>query len=140
MVERITISFEMDKEDILNMLSDNKQEPYISKAFEEFLKNCFSSYIEIHVRNIRNNINAMKKVMEEEKIEQIAIKYLKNCIGKEDMETLQIEAVKAFFKESFANKKAPNIAIHDAFRASEVIAIVENIQKKLIYQYVLASV
>ena len=56
------------------------------------------------------------------------------------METLQIEAVKAFFKESFANKKAPNIAIHDAFRASEVIAIVENIQKKLIYQYVLASV
>ena len=64
MVERITISFEMDKEDILNMLSDNKQEPYISKAFEEFLKNCFSSYIEIHVRNIRNNMNAMKKVME----------------------------------------------------------------------------
>lgn len=140
MAERIAISFEMDKEDILNMFFEDKETRYIPQALEKFLKNYFSSYIEIHVQNIRNNMNAMKKVMEEEKMEQIAIKYLKNCIEKEDMEALQIEAAKAFFKESYANRKAPNIAIYDAFEASEVIAVAENIQKKLRYQYLLASV
>lgn len=140
MAERIPIFFEMDKEDILNMFLENKETPNISKALEEFFKSYFSSYIEIHVRNIRNNMNAVKQEMEEEKMEQIAIKYLKTHIEKEDMEALQIEAVKAFFKESFANRKAQNIAIYDAFQASEVIAIAESIQKKLRYQYLLSSV
>lgn len=140
MAERIEISFKMDKEDILNMFLDNKETPYIPQALEEFLKNYFSSYIELHVQNIRNNMNALKKEMEEEEMKQIAIKYLKTYIKKEDMEELQIEAAKAFFKESFTNKKAPSIAIFDAFQSSMVIAIAENIRKKLRYQYLLASV
>lgn len=77
--------------------------------------------------------------IEEEKIEQIAIKNLKNCI-EEDMETLQIEAAKAFFKESFTNKVIPEIAIYNAFKTAEVIAIAETIQKKLISKYFLTSV
>lgn len=134
MAERIPIFFEMDKEDILNMFFEDKETPYIPQALEKFLENYFSSYIEIHVQNIRNNMKALNQEMEEEKMEQIAIKYLKTHLEKEDMEALQIEAVKAFFRESFTNRKAPNIAIYDAFEASEVIAIAENIQKKLRYQ------
>lgn len=135
MAERIAISFEMDKEDILNMFQENKETPYMLQALEEFFENYFSSYIEIHVQNIRNNMKALKKEMEEEEMKQIAIKYLKTCIEKEDMETLQIEAGKAFFKEHFTNKKSPNIAIYDAFHAPTVIAIAEDIQKKLRHQF-----
>lgn len=77
--------------------------------------------------------------IEEEKIEQIAIKNLKKCI-EEDIETLQIEAAKEFLKESFTNKVIPEIAIYNAFKTSEVIAIAETIQKKLISKYFLTSV
>lgn len=139
MGERVQISFEMDKEDILKMF-DGIKEPFIPKAFDDFLKTSFSSYIGIHVQNIRNTMNSSGYSIEEEKVEQIVIKYLKGCIEEEDMEALKIEAAKAFFKESFANRVTPNIAIYNAFKTTEVIAIAETIQKKLIGKYYLASV
>lgn len=138
MVERVLISFEMDKEDILKMFVDIKQ-PFISKAFDDLLKTSFSSYIGIHIKNIRNIMNLNGYSTKEEQIEKIAIKYLKESI-KEDMEKLQIEVVKAFFKESFTSKAIPEVAIYNACKTAEVMAIAENIQKKLIHEYLLAAV
>lgn len=138
MVERVLISFEMDKEDILKMFVDIKQ-PFISKAFDDLLKTSFSSYIGIHIKNIRNIMNLNGYSTKEEQIEKIAIKCLKESI-KEDMEKLQIEVVKAFFKESFTSKAIPEVAIYNACKTAEVMAIAENIQKKLIHEYLLAAV
>lgn len=138
MVERVLISFEMDKEDILKMFVDIKQ-PFISKAFDDLLKTSFSSYIGIHIKNIRNIMNLNGYSTKEEQIEKIAIKYLKESI-KEDMEKLQIEVIKAFFKESFTSKAIPEVAIYNACKTAEVMAIAENIQKKLIHEYLLAAV
>ena len=139
MVERVLISFEMDKEDILKMFVDIKQ-PFISKAFDDLLKTSFSSYLGIHIQNIRHTMNLNGYSTKEEQIEQIAIKYLKESIKEEDMEKLQIEVVKAFFKESFTSKTIPEVAIYNACKTAEVMAIAENIQKKLIHEYLLAAV
>lgn len=136
MAERIMISFEMNKDDLLNMF----QEEYISKALDEFLKEYFSSYIEIHANTIRHNMKAIKQEIEEEKIQQIVLNHLKSYIEIQDMKELQVEAAKAFFKESFTKRTEPNIAIHKAFKSMEVIAIAGTIQKKLRNQYLLASV
>lgn len=136
MAERLMISFEMDKDDLLNMF----QEELISKALDEFLKEYFSSYIEIHANIIRHNMEAIKQEMEEEKIQQIVLNHLKSCIERQDMEELQVEAAKAFFKESFTKRTEPNIAIHKALKTKDVIAIAETIQKKLRNKYLFASV
>lgn len=136
MAERITISFDVNKQDVIAMF----QEEHIAKTFEEFLQQYFSFFMEIHIQNISHNMKVLKKHTEAAKIKQIAFHYLKHCIEKEDMEMLQIEVVKAFFKESFTNRKDSNIAIKNAFEEEKVIAIAENIRKKLRNQYFLASV
>lgn len=136
MVERITISFEISKPYLLNMF----EEGYMSEALEKFFKGQFSSWIEIYEKHIKNNMQAMKKEIQEEKIQQIAFEYVKSFIEKEDLEKLQIEAAKAFFKESFTNQNHPKIAIERAFETIEVISISEDIQKKIRNKFILISV
>lgn len=133
MVERIMISFEMDKNDLFNIF----EEECISKALEDFLKNYFSYYLEIHKQNIRNNMKAIRSKMEEKEIEEIVFKYLKTCIEDKDMEILQIEVAKAFFEESFTNRKEPKIAIYKVFDRQEIIAIAEKIWKKIRNKFLL---
>lgn len=136
MAERITISFDVSKQDVIAMF----QKEDIAKALEEFLQQHFSFFMEIHTKNISHNMKVLKKHMEEDEIKQIVFHHLKCYIEKEDMEMLQIEVVKAIFKESFTNQKDPNVAIKNAFKEEKVIAIAENIQKKLRNKYFLASV
>ena len=134
MVERIKISFEMDKEKLLSMF----KESFISNALEEFLKKYFSSYLDIHTQNIRNNMKMMHQEMEEKKIEEIAFEYLKSCIEEQDMEIFQIEVAKKFFEESFTNIKEPKIAIYKVFERPEIIAIAEKIWQKIRNKYLLS--
>jgi len=136
MVERIKISFEMDKKDLLKLF----QEDFISKALEEFLKKYFSSYLDIHKQNIRNNIKVIGQEIEEKEIEEVAFEYLKSCIEEKDMEILQIEVAKTFFEESFANRKEPKIAIYKVFERQEIIAIAEKIWQKIRNKFLLSVI
>lgn len=136
MVERIMISFEMDKNDLLNLF----EEEFVSKGLEDFLKKYFSCYLEMHKQNIRNNMKAIGLKMEEKEIEEIVFKYLKSCIEEQDMEILQIEVAKVFFEESFTNRKEPKIAIYKVFDRPEIIAIAEKIWKKIRNKYLVSTI
>ena len=133
MGERITISFEIEKEYILKMF----QEEDIAKAFDEFLKKYFADYIQIHIQNISQN---MKTIAKDTELELIVLGYLKSCIEKQDMETLQIEMTKELFTQSFTSKENPKTAIYKVFDKASVIKIAEIIRRKIRYKYFLSSV
>lgn len=137
---KVLISFEMDIEDISNMFRYKRDEVDIPGALDEFLKNYFSSYLEIHAKNIRNNMHALKQEIEEKEVQRLVLQYLKNQIEKEDMEQLQSEATKMFFKEAFENKKEPDIAIQDSFQSLKVSEVAESIWKKIRNNYLLLSI
>lgn len=135
MGERITISFEMKKEDIFVMYLHGK----VSEEFDKFFKETFSSFFQIHAQNIKHNLKVAEREMEEKEIEKVTLNYLKASIARQDMEDLQIAAFKEMFKESFTNKKNPNEAIRDALQSISVMIIAEKIRSNLRNQYLFAK-
>ncbi len=131
MGERITISFEMEKEDIFAMYLQGS----VSEEFDKFLKENFFYFFQIHARNIKHNLKVAGQEMKEKEVERITLNYLKASIAKQDMEDLQIAAFKEMFKESFTNKKNPNEAVKDAMQSISVMLIAEKIRANLRNQY-----
>ncbi len=136
MGERITISFEMEKEDIFAMYLQGSA----SEEFDKFLKETFSSFFHIHAQNIKHNLEVAKQEMEEKEIEKVTLNYLKASIAKQDMEDLQIAAFKEMFKEGFINKKEPNEAVRDSLQTISVMIIAEKIKADLRSRYLFSKV
>lgn len=136
MGERITISFEMEKEDIFAMYLHGNA----SEEFDKFLKETFSSFFHIHAQNIKHNLKVGKQEMEEKEIERVTLNYLKALIAKQDMEDLQIAAFKEMFQAGFTKKKEPNEAVRDALQSISVMLIAEKIRADLRNRYLFNKV
>ena len=136
MGERITISFEIEKEDIFAMYLQGSA----SEEFDKFLKETFSSFFNIHAQNIKHNLKVAEQKMEEKEIEKVTLNYLKAAIAKQDMEDLQIVAFKEMFKAGFTNKKEPDEAVRDALQSISVMLIAEKIRDDLRNRYLFNKV
>ncbi len=137
MEERITISFEMEKKYVTDMFLFNEN---LNEPFNKFLKDAFSSFLEIHAKNIKYNMKAVNFQLNEEKIEEVTLKYLKDFISKQNMENLQIAVMKLIFKEMCTNRKELSEAVTDALKSAEITTIVENIKVELRRKYLLYAI
>lgn len=138
MSERISITFELNEEDIIAFMS-NEGSINISSAFDTFLKNQFSNFLEIHINNIKHNFYILKLCKNHEEIETMALEYLKAIISKEDMLKLQAAIVKVFFEECLAKRKPQEYAIKQCFKSQDVISIANAICNKLIATLILEN-
>ena len=135
MLERITISFDLSKKEILDVFQDGR----VAKRLEKFLGEYFLSFVDLHKQYITRSIAVRENKINDEKKKEMALQYVISCIDEKDLEQLKIEVYKRFFRESFSNME-PDKAMDKAFKAREVYTVAENIQKKLIYRYLFVSV
>lgn len=128
-----TICFEVEEDQLLAIFEERR----LLKGLENFMKDYFSSYIEMHVRIIKNNLKMLGREMEEEQIQQIAFERLKSSIKEEEMRMLKIAVVKDFVKQCVI-RESLIMAINKAFEGKEVSEVAESIQKKLRYEFLVA--
>ena len=129
-----TICFEVEEEQLLAIFEERR----LLKGLENFMKDYFSSYIEMHVRIIKNNLKMLKREMEEKQIQQIAFERLKSSIKEDDMRMLKMAAAKEFVKQCVIISKSLIMAVNKAFEGKEVSEVAESIQKKLRYEFLVA--
>ena len=129
-----TICFEVEEDQLIAIFEERR----LLKGLENFMKDYFSSYIETHVKIIKNNLKMLRREMEEEQIQQVAFERLKSSIEEEDMRMLKIAAAKEFVKQCAIISKSLIIAIIKAFEGKEVLDVAESIQKKLRYELLVA--
>ena len=125
-----TICFEVEEDQLLAIFEERR----LLNGLENFMKDYFSSYIEMHVRIIKNNLKMLKREMEEKEIQQIAFERLKSSIKEEDMRMLKMAAAKEFVKQCVIISKSLIMAVNKAFEGKEVSEVAESIQKKLRYK------
>lgn len=129
-----TICFEVEEDQLLAIFEERR----LLNGLENFMKDYFSSYIEMHVRIIKNNLKMLKREMEEKEIQQIAFERLKSSIKEEDMRMLKMAAAKEFVKQCVIISKSLIMAVNKAFEGKEVSEVAESIQKKLRYEFLVA--
>jgi len=134
MKKRMTICFEVEEDQLLAIFEERR----LLNGLENFMKNYFSSYIEMHVQIIKNNLKMLKREMEENEIQQIAFERLKSSIKEEDMRMLKMAAAKEFVKQCVIISKSLIIAINKAFEGEEVLDVADIIQKKLRCEFLVA--
>jgi len=132
MGERIVITCEVEKENLLNMFKQGD----IAKAFEELLYKYFFDYITMHTKII---MRTFPEKMQEREADKFAFGYVKSCIEKKDMEMIQIEVSKELVREILSNKEEPKTAIYKVFEKVKIKETLEIIRRNLRNKYWLSS-